>query len=122
MKIPFVTACIATSLIAVSPALAHEQQGMDHSKMAMSDPANPYMQSEMDMHGRMMAAKTGDASEMWARKMIEHHRGAVAMSRVALAKASDAETRQMARMTIAMQEKDIAKLQGLLKAHGKHAQ
>lgn len=68
------------------------------------------------------AAKAGDVSEKWTRKMIEHHRGAVTMSRVALAKASDADTKRMAQLTIDMQEKDIAELQGWLRRHGKPAQ
>jgi uncharacterized protein (DUF305 family) len=76
----------------------------------------------MDMHQKMMVAKQGDASEMWTRKMIEHHRGAIAMSRVAVRDAKDAETKRMAQMTITKQEQDIAKLQGWLKSHGKQAQ
>jgi uncharacterized protein (DUF305 family) len=98
-----------------------KMQGMDHSKM-MNDPSNPYAASEMDMHQKMMAAKQGDASEMWTRKMIEHHRGAVTMSRVALRDAKDADTKRMAQMTITKQEKDIAELQGWIKSHGKRAQ
>lgn len=76
----------------------------------------------MDMLMKMMKAKTGDASEKWTRKMIEHHRSAVAMSRVTPTDASDADTKRMAQMTINMQEKDIAELQGWLRSHGKSAQ
>lgn len=102
-------------------------QGMDHGQMAgmsQDDMAkmmagNPYAQAEMDMHMKMMAAKQGDASEMWTRKMIEHHRGAVAMSRVALRDANDGETKRMAQMNITEQEKSIVELQGLLRKHGK---
>lgn len=68
------------------------------------------------------AAKAGDASEKWTRTMIEHHRGAVTGSRVTLAKASDADTKRMAQITIDMQENDIAELQGWLRHHGKPAQ
>ena len=96
-----------------------QMAGMSHDDMAKMMAGNPYAQSEMDMHMKMMAAKQGDASEMWTRKMIEHHRGAIAMSKVAERDAKDAETRQMAAMTIAMQEKDISKLQGWLRTHGK---
>jgi uncharacterized protein (DUF305 family) len=74
------------------------------------------------MHQKMMAAKQGDAAEMWTRKMIEHHRGAIAMSRVAVREASDAETKRMAQMTITKQEKDIAELQAWLRKHGKRPQ
>jgi uncharacterized protein (DUF305 family) len=112
---------MAVLAIVAAPALAQQGQmaGMDHGKMVMNDPGNPYGPAEMDMRMKMMAAKEGDASEMWTRKMIEHHRGAVAMSRVALRDAKDAETRQMAQMTITMQEQDIGKLQGWLRRHGK---
>ena len=54
--------------------------------------------------------------------MIEHHRGALEMSRVALSVADDAETKKMAQMTIKMQTADIAKLQQWLKSHGKKMQ
>ena len=127
------TLLIAAAVLAIgSPAIAHQEkiQGMDHSKMSksqmpemmMADPTNPYSASEMDMHKKMMMAKSGDASEMWTRKMIEHHRGALEMSRVALSVADDAETKKMAQMTIKMQTADIAKLQQWLKSHGKKMQ
>ncbi len=128
----FAPTLAALALIA-TPALAQQsggKQGMDHSQMGGMNSAdmskmmagNPYGQAEMDMHQKMMAAKQGDAAEMWTRKMIEHHRGAVAMSRVAVRDAKDAQTRQMAQMTITKQEKDIAELQAWLRKHGKRAQ
>ncbi|MBY0520615.1 MAG: DUF305 domain-containing protein [Sphingomonas sp.] len=133
MKLNLTMAAIAAFAVA-TPALAHEHKhakpakpamsgmaGMDHSMM-MNDPSNPYAKSEMDMHMTMMMAKAGDASEKWTRKMIEHHRGAIAMSRVALAQATDADTKRLAQMTIDMQEKDIGELQRWLSSHGKPAQ
>ena len=128
----FAPTLVALVLIA-TPALAQQSggmQGMDHSQMGgmkhddMSKmmAGNPYGQAEMDMHQKMMAAKQGDAAEMWTRKMIEHHRGAIAMSRVAVRDAKDAQTRQMAQMTITKQEKDIAELQAWLSKHGKSPQ
>ena len=133
MKLQLTMAAIAAFALA-TPALAHEHKhtkpakpamsgmaGMDHSMM-MNDPSNPYAKSEMDMHMKMMMAKAGDASEKWTRKMIEHHRGAIAMSRVALAQATDADIKRMAQMTIDVQEKDIGELQSWLSSHGKPAQ
>lgn len=124
---------LAALALLATPALAQQSggmQGMDHSKMAGMNhdnmagmmAGNPYGQAEMDMHQKMMAAKQGDAAEMWTRKMIEHHRGAVAMSRVALRVANDADTKRMAQMGIAEQEKSIAELQGWLRKHGKRPQ
>ena len=139
----------ATALAIATPALAQqtEMPPMDHSKMSppvqqqaptmdrskmpmeqsdmmamMNDPANPYGAAEMDMHKKMMMAKAGLPSELWTRKMIEHHRGAIAMSRVALEKATDKQTRVMAQMTITTQTREIAKMQAWLKSHGKTAQ
>lgn len=122
----------AALAVIATPALAQQggMQGMDHGQMAgmnhddMSKmmAGNPYAQSEMDMHQKMMAAKQGDAAEMWTRKMIEHHRGAVAMSRIAVRDAKDPEIKQMAQMTITKQEKDIAELQSWLRKHGKRPQ
>lgn len=119
-------------MLAATPALAQQggMQGMNHSQMGGMNHAdmgkmmagNPYAQAEMDMHQKMMAAKEGDAAEMWTRKMIEHHRGAIAMSRVAVRDAKDAQTREMAQMTITKQEKDIAELQAWLRKHGKRPQ
>ena len=102
----------------------HSKMPMEHSDMAamMNDPNNPYGAAEMDMHKKMMMAKAGLPSELWTRKMIEHHRGAVAMSRVALEKATDKQTRAMAQMTITAQTKEISKMQAWLKSHGKAAQ
>ncbi len=104
---------------------------MDHSKMPMdqadmmammNDPNNPYGATEMEMHKKMMMANSGLPSELLTRKMIEHHRGAIAMSRVALDKATDKQTRNMAQMTITSQTQEIAKMQAWLKSHGKAAQ
>jgi len=123
---------IALLALTAAPALAqqHSMAGMNHEQMAPMNhgdmaammAGNPYGQAEMDMHQKMMAAKQGDAAEMWTRKMIEHHRGAIAMSRVAVREAKDAQTRQMARMTITKQEKDVAELQSWLRKHGRRPQ
>ena len=114
-----------------APAMDRSKMPMDRSKMPMeqsdmmammNDPANPYGAVEMDMHKKMMMAKAGLPSELWTRKMIEHHRGAIAMSRVALEKATDKQSRVMAQMTITTQTREIAKMQAWLKSHGKSAQ
>ena len=54
--------------------------------------------------------------------MIELHRGAITMSRVAVRDAKDSETRPIARMTITKKEEDIAELQAWLRKHGKRPQ
>jgi uncharacterized protein (DUF305 family) len=54
--------------------------------------------------------------------MIEHHRGAIAISKIAVTQASDKEVSIMAQKVVTMQEKKIASLQSWLKRHGKAAQ
>ena len=107
-----------------APAMDHSKMSMDQANMMamLIDPANPYGAAEMDMHRKMMMAKAGQPSELWTRKMIEHHRGAIAMSRVALAQATDAQTRRMARMTITAQGREVTQMQAWLRSHGKPAQ
>lgn len=102
----------------------HSKMPMEHADMMamMNDPNNPYGATEIEMHKKMMMANSGLPSELWTRKMIEHHRGAIAMSRVALDKATDKQTRNMAQMTITGQTREIAKMQAWLKSHGKAAQ
>src|SRR3546814_2536519 len=94
--------------------------GMNHSMPATA--ANPYGPAEMNMHQKMMGAVGPNASETWVRKMIEHHRGGVETSRIAIARATDPMVKQMAQKTAAMQERGIAQLQGWLRRNGKRAQ
>lgn len=97
--------------------------GMDH-QMMMGQPAEhggPAGQANMDammsMHHAMMAARSADPAHAWALKMIEHHRGGVAMSRTVLEHSQDAEIRRMAERTIEEQERDIAELQRWIETH-----
>jgi len=79
--------------------------------MAPEMAQTPYSASETKMHDAMMAANGADASEVWARKMIPHHQGAVDMSEVVLRDGTDPDIRRMAEKTIEMQTKDVAELQ-----------
>lgn len=117
-----IVATITASLLLATPAFAQQanHQGMNHSMPAMA--ANPYGPAEMKMHAKMKAAQGPNASETWIRKMIEHHRGGVETSRIAVAQASDPMVKQMAQKTAAMQEKEIGELQGWLRRNGKRAQ
>ncbi len=117
-----------TKTVTPMPMTDHSKmEGMDHAKMGgmgemmKNTPANPYAEAGMAMHHKMMVVGA-DASETWARQMIEHHRGAIAMSKIALANAKDKEVRTMAQKDIATQEKDVATLQSWLQRHGKTAQ
>lgn len=116
---------LAATSVTAQTAPGHQgmnHQGMDHGRMMQATPANPYPPSEMQMHEKMMAAMGADATETWVRKMIEHHRGGIAMSRIVLQQTKDPAVRQMATKTIAEQTKEVADLNGWLKSHGKRPQ
>lgn len=101
---------------------AEAQPGTGMNAQAKTDPSNPYLPDETAMHDKMMAAKGTNAGETWTRKMIEHHRGALAMSETALKESQDPMVRQMAQKTIAVQTKDIADLQKVLTEKGTPSQ
>lgn len=123
-------ATITATLLMASPALAQQanHQGMNHGNMAgmnhsmPATAANPYGPSEMKMHEKMMAAMGADAGETWTRKMIEHHRGAVEMSQVALRSTQNADVRREAQKAITSQNREIAMLNAMLRKMGKPAQ
>ena len=90
--------------------------------MKMSDHAGmekgEYMPAMHSMHEAMMKAEDRDADRAFALKMIEHHRGAIAMTQVLMTHGDDAELKKMAAKGSAMQQKEIGELQRWLDRHG----
>lgn len=82
--------------------------------MVQADSNNPFAQSEEAMDQAMMAAVGINAGDSWVRKMIEHHRGAIDMSRIVLTGNPGVDVATMARMTIDKQGKEIADLEKLV--------
>ena len=66
--------------------------------------------SEAEMHTGMANASGATVDEAYIAKMIEHHRGAVAMADVALARSRDTEIRRMARAVKDTQTREIAEM------------
>ena len=81
---------------------------------AMMAEAGPFADAEMRMNDAMMAAVGTNAGDNWVKKMIEHHRGAVEMSRQVLTMNPDAHVAGMANSTIEKQTKEIAALEKLV--------
>ncbi|WP_158703032.1 DUF305 domain-containing protein [Allosphingosinicella vermicomposti] len=79
------------------------------------DAATLYRPSEMKMHEQMMAATGSSVDEIWMRKMIEHHRGAVEMSDVVLAQNPNTAIRAKAEKAKADQQKEIQALEAMLR-------
>ena len=113
---------MGAALLFATPALAQQaqHQGMNHSMPSTA--ANPYGPAMMKMNERMMAAMGPNAGETWTRKMIEHHRGAVEMSQIALRSTQNAEVRREAQKAITSQNREIAALNAMLRKMGKPAQ
>ena len=93
-----------------------ENQQQPGADALLADPSNPYAQAEMQMMERIEAAQGANPSETWTRKMIEHHRGAIAMSDILLAQGNDPRIQEKARMTADMQRREISELEALLPA------
>lgn len=123
MKPTMTRAAIGAALFALSlttTAVAQQHGQMDHGAMQhgmMNMPKTPYSDAEMKMSHEMMMATGKDASHTWAKKMIEHHEGAIAMSRIVLQNSKDAEIRRMAQKTIEENTKGVAGLRAWLSKH-----
>jgi len=113
MRRRFFTALIITGLMSGS-ALA---QPVNHAGAAGKD----YEASMQAMHQAMMKANDSDPDRAFALKMIEHHRGGIAMVDILLKHGDDAELKSMGRKTSDMQKKEIGELQAWLDRHGGRA-
>ena len=115
-------ASLAAALaLAVSPAVAQQSSTPAAKPQASADQSTAtkeYDASMQAMHKGMMAAQDADADRAWALKMIEHHRGGVAMSEILIKRGDDAEAKKMAQKTIDAQKKEIAELEDWLTRHG----
>lgn len=78
--------------------------------MGMNDPNNPFADAEMAMNDKMKTAIGADVSDTWVKQIIEHHRGAIAMSEVVLERNPTPDVLAMAKNTIAKQGKEIEAL------------
>lgn len=93
--------------------------GQDHAMPpGMNMPRTAFSEAEMGMHRAMMMATDVNVQRTWARKMIAHHRGAIAMSQVLLrSDATDAEARRMAQAVVDTVTPEIAQLESWLERH-----
>ena len=80
------------------------------------DPASAalYQPAQVTMHHAMMTVTGSDTSDTWVRKMLEHHKGAIAMSDIALANGATGAVRAQIEKTKADQQKDIEHIEGML--------
>lgn len=78
--------------------------------------AQPYFSAERDMMHAMMNARRDDVTESFLAKMLEHHRGGVALSEVVIAEGKDEQILAKARKTRDDQVKEAAETEEMLGA------
>jgi uncharacterized protein (DUF305 family) len=100
----------------------HGSHGMDHGDHAMSDDATPstraFIAANDAMHEGMAIEFTGDADIDFAKGMIPHHEGAIAMAQIVLEHGEDPDIRALAEEIIAAQEAEIGMLRDWLAERG----
>ena len=93
-----------------------DQPAEDTATAAEMTMDGPYAESEMAMDKAMKAAVGVDAADTWVKKMIAHHGGAIAMSRIVLGLGPTTEVAKMAQMTIDNQGTEIEALKKLARS------
>ena len=122
----------AIALLSTALANAALAQGThDHGSMSGKDmgamkpdpkddaSTKAFKAADMAMMKDMDVPYTGDADVDFRTHMIPHHKGAVAMAKVALKHAKDPATKAMAQKIIDDQTTEIADMEAWLKRHGK---
>lgn len=125
----------AAALLSTGLAGAALAQGMhDHGPMSGKDMGSmgsmkpdpkddastkDFKAADMAMMKDMDVPYTGDPDVDFRTHMIPHHKGAVAMAKVALKHAKDPATKAMAQRIIQDQGKEISEMEAWLKQHGK---
>lgn len=83
---------------------------MGHDMASMSPWAQAYQDANSVTHAGMMIDYTDNPDLDFARSMIAHHQGAVAMAKIELEHGKDSEIRALAEGVIAAQEAEIAQM------------
>lgn len=112
-----------TADVAKMAQMTIENQGAEIEvlkALARNGAANPesarlYEAAMTEMHSEMMAASGATPSETYLAKMLAHHRGAVAMSDIALANGATGAVRAQIEETRAEQLKEVAMVEAMLR-------
>ncbi|MFZ4215671.1 CopM family metallochaperone [Pantoea endophytica] len=113
-KTQFVFASLIFSLPAA--VIAQQPDSKMSQDMNMSPASKEYMSGMQKMHSGMMnAMKEQDADRAFARGMIEHHKGAIAMAETELKYGKDPEMKKMAEDIIKAQKGEIEHMETWLK-------
>lgn len=119
MKKILLLGAFATALNGCNNHSHHDETGTDtathNDHQKTSGEMNPVTQTMNDMmHQMHRVSPTGNNEADFATMMIEHHKGAVAMSNVELEKGTDSTLRQFARQVVTDQSKEISFMENIL--------
>lgn len=102
-------------------AIEKQQKDIDNIRKLLKNgapdqkSADLYRSAMMEMDQKMHAAKGADVSETFMRKMLEHHKGAVAMSDIALANGVSGALRAQIEKTRDENRKEAAMVEAMLR-------
>ncbi|MCX4198377.1 DUF305 domain-containing protein [Methylobacterium oryzae] len=123
-------AAAALALGFAGSAVAHEMKDDEHMDHAGHHPVpaatsqtdtpatRAFRDVDAEMHRNMDIRYSNDVDVDFVRGMIPHHKGAVAMAKVALQYSKDPEIRKLAEDIIKAQDIEIAQMEAFLKKKG----
>jgi uncharacterized protein (DUF305 family) len=100
-----------------APAMQKRMQST-MSRPNDSESTKEFKEADAEMMKKMDTPYTGNPDVDFRTHMIPHHQGAIAMAKIALKYAKDAETKRMAQKIIDDQEKEVADMQAWLDKKG----
>ena len=124
-------ACIISTFVFAQEITADCPSAMDHSKMGggmmmSGEPkgdqgaaSKAFAKANAAMHGAMDIEFTGNVDVDFAKGMIPHHQGAVAMAKIELETGTDPELRALAEAIIKAQDTEIAFMNAWLAKNAK---
>lgn len=124
MKSLPILAVLAAACGVATLALAEGSHHHDHgttsasSKEVETPATRAFRKADAQMHDDMAIRYTGDVDVDFVRGMIPHHRGAVAMAKVALEHSKNPEIRKLAEEIVRSQDGEIAWMEKFLKERG----
>ena len=103
---------LAGSVLAES---SHHHGHDDHARSGDTPATTEFRAVDARMHREMDIRYTNDVDADFVRAMIPHHRGAIAMARIALDHSKDPEIRRLAEDIVRAQDGEIAQMEAFLK-------
>jgi uncharacterized protein (DUF305 family) len=109
------TVALAVGLSSCGPSASDADPESHSNGHGDSHSADAHPAAGMAMHQAMAAAVGADVSDTWLRKMIEHHKGAIAMTDSLVARGGEPAVVEIARRMGAQQRREIEEMQRLVR-------